>query len=77
MHWKKTRPWLFKEQITLTQWINRYPVDKIYLIAPTQLLKGWVALSSHHPAGKFIHGKVGSINFYPPDKREKMVAARH
>ena len=71
------RPRLFKERITLTQRINHYPADKIYPIALTRLLKGWIALSSHYPVDKFIHGKVGSINFYPPDKREKMVAAHH
>ena len=64
-------PRLFKERITLTQRINRYPADKIYPIASTRLLKGWIALSSHYPVDKFIRGKVGSINFYPPDKREK------
>ena len=73
----KSRPRLFKERITLTQRRNRYPAYKIYQIASTRMQKGWIALSSHYPADKVIHGKVGSINFYPPDKRRrKMAAAR-
>ena len=32
-----------------------------------RLFKEWITLSIRYPADKFIHGLVGSINFYPPD----------
>ena len=64
-------PRLFKERISPIQRINHYPVDKIYPLAPSRLFERWIALSTRYPADKFIHGKVGSINFYPPDKRHK------
>ena len=64
-------PRLFKERISPIQRINHYPVDKIYPLAPSRLFERWIALSTRYPADKFIHGKVGSIHFYPPDKRHK------
>ena len=64
-------PRLFKERISPIQRINHYPVDKIYPLAPSRLFERWIALSTRYPADKFIHGKVGSISFYPPDKRHK------
>ena len=64
-------PRLFKERISPIQRINQYPVDKIYPLAPSRSFERWIALSTRYPADKFIHGKVGSINFYPPDKRHK------
>ena len=64
-------PRLFKERISPIQRINHYPVDKIYPLAPSRLFERWIALSTRYPADKFIHGKVGSINFYPPYKRHK------
>ena len=67
----RTRARLFKERISPIQRINHYPVDKIYPLAPSRLFERWIALSTRYPADKFIHGKVGSINFYPPDKRHK------
>ena len=48
-----------------------YPVDRIYPLAPSRLFERWIALSTRYPADEFNHGKVGSINFYPPDKRHK------
>ena len=68
---KDIRPRLFKERISPIQRINHYPVDKIYPLAPSRLFERWIALSTRYPADKFIHGKVGSINFYPPDKQHK------
>ena len=64
-------PRLFKERISPIQRINHYPVDKIYPLVPSRLFEKWIALSTRYPVDKFIHGKVGSINFYPPDKRHK------
>ena len=59
-------PRLFKERISPIQRINHYPVDKIYPLAPSRLFERWIALSTRYPADKFIHGKVGSINFSGP-----------
>ena len=66
-----TRARLFRERISPIQRINHYLVDKIYPLAPSRFFERWLALSTRYPADKFIHGKVGSINFYPPDKRHK------